>query len=278
MQLPDLIPLQQSDRYAATLGLLGRSTQLHDDGSGPPVLSVRRRFGPVSVSYLPRADLTGTRVRILRDLPRTALRLVLPEHPVPLPRCWPVLTGQHVAEINVPRPPVHENLWANMHGKWRNRLRRALDGPLEVRQSVFLPDRDAGLLALERAQRHHRGYRSYDATFFAAWATANPRQSALYEARLDGETVAFMLFLLHGPVATYAMGWTGPEGRRCHAHNRLMWDAMRSFFARGIVRIDLGTIDTEGGRDLARFKLGCGARARSLGPTLLAPPGFRVSP
>ncbi|WP_169052605.1 GNAT family N-acetyltransferase [Pseudooceanicola onchidii] len=279
MDRPDLIPLQQSDRYAATLRLLGRRVTRHLVDDGAPVQAITRRFGPVSVSYLPRADLSGGRARVLSELPASTARLVIPEAPEVFEGgCWPILTPQHIAEINVPHSPVHDTLWANMHQKWRNRLRRALDGPLTLRESYFDLARHRTLLALEQAQRKRRGYRSYPPDFLAAWSRANPHHGLVLEAMHQDETVAFMLFLMHGPVATYVVGWTGPEGRRLHAHNRLMWEAMRSFFAKGLCRIDLGTVDTEDGAALARFKLGCGARVRTLGPTLLAPPGFRVSP
>ena len=273
-----LLPLQQSARYAAALRLMGRAvTEIETEG--PPVLMIRRRLGPLPLAYLPRADFSGGRAAVLSALPRGTVRLVIPEtggHPGLAG--FPILTPQHVAEIELPARPVHDQLMARMHGKWRNRLRRALEGPLTVRQSHLDPAAHDPLLAHERAQRRIRGYRSYPAAFLEAYAAANPHHSCLLEARREGETLAYMLFLLHGPVATYTIGWTGPEGRRLHAHTLLLWTAMCSLFAKGITRLDLGTVDTEGGADLARFKIGAGARVRQLGPTLLVPPGFRVSP
>ena len=278
MPTSPLIPLQQSPRYAKTLRHLGRSVRVLHVSDEPPVIAVARHFGPLHVSYLPRADLSGRRRDVLRRLPRAATRLIVPEEGTSLGGAYPILTPQYVAEINVPTAPVHDRLWANMHGKWRNRLRRALDGPLTTHQSDFSPRRHNALLVLEQKQSKARGYRGYPPDFLRAYAQVNHRQTVMLEALLNDQPVAFMLFLLHGAVATYAVGWTGTEGRRLSAHNLLMWEAMRSFFSKGIRRIDLGTIDTEGGRDLARFKLGCGARVRSLGSTLLVPPGFRVSP
>jgi hypothetical protein len=279
MTAPALIPLQQSDRYAATLRLLGRQARWLVAPGGPPVLCLRRRLGPVSAHYLPRADLSGSRAQVLDRLPASAARLVVPEDgPLPRGGFWPILTPQHIAELNLPRAPVHDRLMSQMDVKWRNRLRRGLDGPLKVRECFLDPRRHKQLLDLELAQRRKRGYRSYPPDFLRAWCQANPKHAILFEAMIKGNTVAFMLFLPHGTVATYVAGWTGPEGRKTHAHNRLMWEAMRAFFARGVLRLDLGCVDTEGGASLARFKLGAGARVRTLGPTLLAPPGFRVSP
>jgi len=277
MDFPDLIPLQQSARYAAAVRLLGRKVLEIDAPNGPPLLAIRRGRGPLGVLYLPRADLTGGRSAVLRSLPRSMARLVIPETADQTPG-YPVLTAQHIAEINLPQAPVMDNLWDNMHGKWRNRLRRAQDSDVAVRETPYDPDRDAALLRPELRQRLRRGYRSYTPAFLAAYAQANPHQTCLLQARLNGDTIAFMLFLLHGPVATYTTGWTGPEGRRTHAHNLLMYEAMKRLFIKGICRLDLGTIDTDDGMALARFKLGCGARARTLGATRLIPPGFRVSP
>lgn len=278
MTAPSLPALQQSLRYAATLRRLGRRVRVLHAADGPPIVAVERRFGPATVLYLPRADTRGDRMTNLTRLPVSTTRLIIPDNDHPGSVGWPILTPQHIAEINLPRRPVDERLWANMHGKWRNRLRRALDGPLTVAQTAFCPSDHAPLLRLEGAQRRQRGYSFYPPGFLAAWVNVNPHHAPLFIAYHQDDPVAFMLFLTHGRVATYVIGWTGPEGRRLHAHNLLMWSAIQDFFRKGITRIDLGTIDTESGASLARFKLGCGARARTLGPTLLVPPGFRVSP
>lgn len=274
----DLIPLQQSLPYARTLQALNRDVQVLEMADGPPVIALTRRFGPLRMTYLPRADLCGPRARVLAQLPRHHARLILPDRPIPCPRAIPLLTPLNIAELDLPPGIAPETFWSKMHGKWRNRLRRALDGPAVPLRSRFDPDAHAALLAREATQRKERGYRSYPPAFLAAWARINPQNTWLYEARIGHDTVAFMLFLTHGRVATYITGWTGVEGRAAHAHSLLLWSAMQDSLGHGIARIDLGTIDSEAGRPLARFKLGCGARARSLGPTLLVPPGFRVSP
>ncbi len=278
---PDLLPLQQSPGYAAALRHLGRDVTDIDAGEGPPILMLRRRVGPTAICYTPRADLRGTRRSALRNLPRRHFRIIVPEDCNPtglrpsLRNGLPILTPQHVAELTLSGPGA-DDLWRGMHGKWRNRLRRALDGPLTVRESPLEYTHHAPLLHLEQTQRVKRDYSSYPLGFLAAYAETAKDQTCLIRARLNGETLAFMLFLIHGAVATYAIGWTGAEGRRTHAHNLLMWHAMTGFRDRGIRRIDLGSLDTDRGRSLARFKLGCGARARPLGPTLLIPPGVRA--
>ena len=104
----------------------------------------------------------------------------------------------------------------------------------------------------------------------AAFAAANRGQARIFEARHQGATVAALLFLCHGAVATYHIGWSGPEGRARAAHHLLLWRAMIDLAARGITRLDLGMVDTVTAPGLARFKLGSGARCRALGGTWLA--------
>lgn len=277
---PDLLPLQQSPGYAAALRQFGCDVTDIDAGDGPPILMLRRRFGPTAVCFTPRADLRGARRSALRNLPRRHFRIIIPEDCSrtglgPFNNGLPILTPQHVAELNLSGSGT-DDLWRGMHGKWRNRLRRALDGPLTVREIPLEYTHHAPLLHLEQTQRVKRGYSSYPLGFLAAYSETAKDQTYLIQARLNGETLAFMLFLIHGAVATYAIGWTGAKGRRNHAHNLLMWHAMTGSRDRGIRRIDLGSLDTDRGRSLARFKLGCGARARPLGPTLLIPPGVRA--
>lgn len=97
----------------------------------------------------------------------------------------------------------------------------------------------------------------------------------VFVARAGGTRLAAMLFLLHGRVATYQIGWAGPEGRRAAAHPLCMWRAVEHLKAEGIERIDLGTVNTEDAPGLARFKIGTGATVRPLGATYLVPPGRR---
>lgn len=81
-----------------------------------------------------------------------------------------------------------------------------------------------------------------------------------------------MLFICHGPVATYHIGWTSDEGRRAEAHRQILVHAIDWLAHRGIQRLDLGTLDTEHAPGLARFKLGTGARPVALDGTWLKLP------
>ena len=272
---PLLLPLQQSSEYAATLRLLGREVLCVR--TEVPLRLVRRRFGPIPVTYLPRGALAcADRKSLVRALPLCHLRLIIPESPEDagrLRRAIPVLTPQYVAEWALP-PEGVPALWQGLHGKWRNRLRRAMEAQAEVAIRPFDPLRHAPLLAREAAQRQQRRYRALPSSFVAAFARANPGQTRMIEARQDGQVIAFVLLLLHPPVATYLIGWTGAAGRDIHAHNRLLWEAACWLSAEGFQRFDLGGVETDANPSLARFKLGTGATPRPLGPTLVLPPGL----
>jgi lipid II:glycine glycyltransferase (peptidoglycan interpeptide bridge formation enzyme) len=96
----------------------------------------------------------------------------------------------------------------------------------------------------------------------------------LFVASASEAPLAAMLFLRHGPIATYHIGWSGDSGRRCHAHALLLTHAADWLAQRGHALLDLGTVDTEAGAGLARFKIGAGAQVRALGGSWLRLPGL----
>ena len=162
---------------------------------------------------------------------------------------------------------------ARQHGKWRNRLRRAMGSGLRVEQQAFSADPNHWLFACEAQQAREKRYKSMPSVFTQAWRSANGAGSTrLFVARQGRETVAAMLFLRHGRAATYHIGWAGPEGRQCAAHNLILHEAANWFAGRGCKWLDLGTLDTVGAPGLARFKLGSGAEPLQLGATCLSAP------
>ena len=84
--------------------------------------------------------------------------------------------------------------------------------------------------------------------------------------------IAAMLFLLHAPVVTYHIGWTSAQGRKFHAHHRMIMEAAEGFAQHGYYRMDLGLVETDRAPGLARFKIGTGAHVRPLGGTWLRLP------
>ncbi len=159
--------------------------------------------------------------------------------------------------------------WTRMHQKWRNRLRRAKGGALTLRHGSLPANGNHWLLAREAAFRKARRYKGYPGVIAAHYAAENPDMARVFWAELEGQPVAGMVFLRHGAGATYFLGHSNELGRAHHAHNLLMAAAADWFAEHGTTVLDLGSLDTVNAPGLARFKLGCGARAHQLGGTWL---------
>ena len=278
-----LCPLQQHPRYAVALRAVGgraRHVDLwHAGGIAGQAQIVQRRFGPLTVNWLARGPVwtpgldATTRRAALAGLHDRALWLANPDSPEEADALYHPLgyralfTAPHVAELDLSQPPGARR--AAQHGKWRNRLRRAETSDLQITGRPLDPGRDAALLALEHDQRRARRYAALPPAFASAWAGTHPDATRLYRARMGGRVVAFMLMLLHAPVASYHLGWTGPEGRAASAHHLILWHAANDLAEQGFVRLDLGGVDTHTTPGLARFKIGSGARIRPLGPAMI---------
>ena len=274
---PDACALHQHPRYGAAMQAIGaevawRALKAGTDTLGTAQL-LHRRLGPLRLTWLPRGPV------LARGADPDAALLTLPGPAVVQPdrletgRLYQshgyraLLTPAHVAELDLTPDP--QTLFTGLHGKWRNRLRAAQAGPLRSHHRPFDPDRDADLLTLDRHQQRARGYRALPPGFTLAFAATHRQATRLFTAHDRDGMLAYLLFLLHGTVATYHIGWAAPAARRGHAHTLLMWQAITHLHQRGVTRLDLGPIDTEAAPGLARFKLGTGATARPLGPTLL---------
>src|SRR3546814_16467629 len=96
--------------------------------------------------------------------------------------------------------------------------------------------------------------------FIAAVATADRDVLLSLSARRDNALVAGVVLLRHGTSATYMASWTSAEGRAGQAHNLLLWRGIEALKAGGTQWLDLGGLNTESPRGLARFKLGIGDR------------------
>ncbi|WP_323763516.1 GNAT family N-acetyltransferase [Marinovum sp.] len=262
-------PFQQHPAYGATLTHLGRPPlRIFLGQAVGEVQLVRRRFGPMGqVGLISRADVTRRDLRRLREATGCRLFVINAETPGPAPGLQ-LKTGAHVAELSLEGPA--KDWRARMAQKWRNRLNRASDFGLKLTALALPPDPGHWLLRVDQAQQVVKRYRGYPPRFTAAFAAANRGQARLFEARARGAPVAALLFLCHGAVATYHIGWSGPEGRAASAHHLLLWRAMVDLAARGVTRLDLGIVDTVTAPGLARFKLGSGAQCRALGGTWLA--------
>lgn len=175
-----------------------------------------------------------------------------------------VMTGYSTALLDLRRDP--DEALAAMDGKWRRRMRAAERTELRLQPNGLKPGQYDWLLRAEQAQRTAKGYAALPTELTPAYqeASGEPRALRIFRADLGRKPAAAMLFLLHGRVATYHIGWAGEEGRKRGAHNLILWNAMRELAAAGIETLDLGGVNTESGAGIARFKLGSGGRPITL--------------
>ncbi|MCE5972134.1 GNAT family N-acetyltransferase [Sinirhodobacter sp. WL0062] len=264
--------LQQHWVYGEIAARNGRRVQRCELFLGAQRIGMAQMVGRAGLWLLNRGPVLAPGVSVkpvLRALGR-ATRGALIATPEEAGTGWgiiPPVTPRYHAIWDIALPT--QDLRARLAGKWRNRLVVAERSGVEVR-----PDPSPGwLIEAEAAQRRARGYDGLGGDFVAAWGQQAPGSVLALRAELSGQAVAGVVFLRHGSIASYHIGWTGPEGRAHHAHNLLLWRAAQMLEAQGVRRLDLGDVNSEEGADLMRFKLGTGAVARALGATCLVIPG-----
>lgn len=290
--LPDApVAMQQHPRYGAACIAWGRDARWAEisDGGAPVggALALMRRVGGLGGAALVSrgpvwapgaAAQAEALIALRRGVPIRGLGalFVTPEDAAEAPALSAaglvqVQTPVHVAELDLTAPEPARR--AAQTVKWRNRLVAAEASGLKIRRTALKPDPSHWLLREEAAQQRARGYRGLPPAFAAAWASTAKDAAQLFVAHKGGDPLAAMLILMHAPAATYHIGWSGPEGRSLNAHNLILWRATGWLAARGIARLDLGSVNTEDAPGLARFKIGAGAAARPLGGAWLGAPG-----
>ena len=262
-----LRPLQQHPNFAACLRAGGRDVIETEDGC-----LMLRRFAGLSVGLVSRGSAAMVNVKA----PKRCLRIFNAEQPMrPLMKTRgfaPVRSEASVAEWDISETPT--GLRRGMRKTWRHAVDRASDAGLKVSVTAMPADGGHWLLQAEQAQARRRRYRSLPLWLVLAWATLHPKDAVLVEARQRGVCVAGMVFLRHGDVVSYHIAQSSPDGHRLGAHRVMLWHAAVHFTQRGVVRMDLGTVDAKANEGLARFKLGTGAVARRLGGTWVSVPGL----
>lgn len=284
-------PIQQSWQYGEALRALGvrvHRAQLVRDGRvfALAQFSVRRLAGYLSLAICSRGPLwdpalEGPQRRawygeVKRTLATAPLRVTLcsPDQsddqllPGQVDGLWRVMTGYSTVLLDLQTPA--EDLRAALDSKWRNRLVKAeADRSIEVFTNASLP-KCLWLLDREGEQRSRRQFYGLPTNFVRTWvevAGSPGRAFALSRADVGGQTVAAMLFLLHGSSATYHIGWSDERGRQINAHNLLLWRALAHLRDRGIRVLDLGGVNTHALPGISRFKIGTGGRVVTLAGT-----------
>ncbi len=233
--------------------------------------------GPVWLRDVSVEDKARALGSLKRSLPLPGLRflLVTPDEPAGLPNGLSplrrVMTGMSTVTLDLTQET--DALRAGFEVRWRNRLASSERAGLDVQRVGTHPNQFRWLVDADIEQRRLKGLSGLPAPFFERYAIArSPAGKALLTLRADAgrERVAAMMFMIHGSVATYEIGWTGEQGRELHAHNLILWNAMQILKSQGIRQLDLGGVNTMRSAGLARFKLGTGGRVLTLAGTYLA--------
>ncbi len=276
------------------LGLsLHRAWLLTDtDPAGIAQFVCRRFAGYLSTALCSRGPIWATDLSI--DARAQAYRIMRRSLPVPAIRI-PLFSPEQTAEqidsgevvgmhrvmtgystVHIDLEQSEETLRERLDAKWRNRLTRA-EAQSELK--IFVNANRARcewLLEREREQRHRRRFLGLPTGFVAKWMDlgAEGRRArktrpafAIGRADLNGETVAAMLFLVHGRTATYHIGWADEAGRDSNAHNRILWESLAHLRDLGVARLDLGGVNTHSLPGISRFKLGTGGEVVRLAGT-----------
>lgn len=261
-----LRPLQQHPHFAACLRAGGRTVIETEHGN-----MLLRRFAGVPVGLISR----GSRAMLTAPAPRLCTRIFNAEEgfygPLSQSGFRRLHRPQEVADWDI--SDELSALRAGLRKTWRHALERAEANRLKLSLTTMSANPEHWLLQAEHAQARTRRYRALPLWITQAWVELFPKDAVLIEARHRGETVAGMVFLRHGNVASYQISHATPAGRTLEAHRAMLWCAAAHFKSRDVTRIDLGTINQNAAPGLVRFKLGTGARARALGGTWLALPG-----
>jgi lipid II:glycine glycyltransferase (peptidoglycan interpeptide bridge formation enzyme) len=179
-----------------------------------------------------------------------------------------VMSGYATVYLDLGLPQA--SLKAQLEGKWRNRLNKALSHEKIRWQVQASVKRCEWLLAKELDQREAKKFHGLPTAFVSAYlaAHADPRQAFVVAyAELGKNTIAAQLFLIHGQVASYHVGWSDEEGRQLSTHNALLWKALVYLQEAGVKVLDLGGVNTHDLPGISRFKLGTGGRAVRLAGT-----------
>jgi hypothetical protein len=283
--------MQQHPVYGAVCQALGRTVSwmrlgAADDAKGVALILHARlpgvgrvallSRGPIWAGDLPADTRKAALHHLVAHLRRSHVAVIATPDPVegqdPLADrpLLELVTPMTIAALDIVGDRTVQR--SRLHGKWRNSLARAEERPLRTAALRLPDDEKHWLLHHEATQATSRGYRRLSPGFALAWARQSPATTLLMAGYHAGVPVAGMLFLRHGTTATYHIGWSGAAGRSLGAHRRLLWEAIGRLSDMGVTRLELGAIDTVTNPDLARFKLGTGARPLRLGATRFSAP------
>lgn len=283
--------LQQSWAYGDALMAMDVVMQRAMVWEGDRLVAVaqfmcRRMAGYLSLASCTRGPVWGTDVSVAerqqvyrqlrQSMPLQRLKVVLfsPDRSMAqideaeLKGLSRVMTGYSTVLLDLRKPQA--TLKAELEGKWRNRLTKVLADE-KIRYQVQPSfKRCEWLLGKEVDQREAKKFHGLPVEFVRAYIQTASEQAPVFAvayAQLGKDTIAAMLFLIHGRVASYHMGWADAQGRQLNAHNALLWHAVGYFQDIKIDVLDLGGVNTHDLPGISRFKLGTGGQVLTLAGT-----------
>jgi hypothetical protein len=198
-----------------------------------------------------------------RSLPMAWPKVILfspditdPQHPS-MASLTRVLTGYSTVMLDLTQSVAE--LRARLHPYWRNRLSSGERSGLKLNELTHDSPELPRVLAEENRQRQRKRFYALPLGFIEHYLEEGGAESVLIlQATWQSRPVAAMLFLIHGSSATYQLGWTNPQGRALNAHNLILWGAMERLKQQGIVKLDLGGVNTHDLPGISRFKINTG--------------------
>ncbi len=273
-----LAPMGQRWDYGAVHAALGgqvhRAVIRHNNTPIALCQCLSRKIGGViNVSLASRGPVWLTEcnqkqvlalIRRTLPIPRPRVGLFSLATPLSSARIVPLMTPATFAQCALPITK------GDLHTKWRNALKKADKFKIEIQHGTCNLPALNKVLSIDTMQQKTGFYRALPPEFTQRWHRLRPQNLHLYTAREKGENIASAVFLRHGNTATYHIASTSDRGRKTSAGRLLLWRAFQEFSKNNVGCMDLGLIDTENAPGLARFKLGAGAQAHQMGPSVLA--------
>ena len=147
------------------------------------------------------------------------------------------------------------NLRGNLNGKWRNQLKKAETHNMKINigssASLF-----NWLMKQYKTMQIDKSFIGPKAGLYESIFKQNPNKLIIFQACYDDNPVAGQMYIIHGKTSTYLVGWSSDQGRKKHAHNFLIWNAMLQMKNYKINWFDLGGIDEIKVPGITKFKRG----------------------
>ncbi|SNT22074.1 MULTISPECIES: GNAT family N-acetyltransferase [unclassified Azospirillum] len=283
-------PLEQSFAFGASMAAFGRVPRrflLRRKGE-PVALAqvIEQRLGPLRLCHLLRGPLPlqggdpsalGRALALLRRRYRPLTGRIplftpeLPAGPTADALCRAagmgrVVTGYSTSWVDL----TVSDIEAGLGGSFRKSLKKARAEKLSIAFSHGGADLD-WIIRHHDAHRRRRGLMAPPARQAAALVAAQvrPRDVLACVARRGSAILAGALFIRHAHAATYYLGAGTEEARTACAQHLLLREAMGRLAADGVRWLDLGGLNSDGMKGVARFKLGLGGELVTLAGTYL---------